>query len=84
MERQNSARRSAAAESLREGEKEKVTVSYRKASALIKKYNAGYKMKPTEINEILEWVNDFREQMLLESKNLSGENRVKSTFSRPL
>lgn len=45
-----------------------MTVSYKRASYLIKKYNAGFKLKNEEFEQLMEWINDFKEQLVIEEK----------------
>lgn len=52
-----------------------MTIPFKRASFLIKKYNSGYKIKDTEIDEVIEWANDFKEQMLLEKKATLEKNK---------
>jgi hypothetical protein len=54
-----------------------VTISFRKASSLIVKYNAGNNFKEEEIDSLMKWVEELREQLILEKKAVIHKKRVR-------
>jgi hypothetical protein len=54
-----------------------MTISFRKASAMIAKYNAGNNFKEDEIDSLIKWVDELKEQLILEKKAVIYKKKMR-------
>lgn len=57
-----------------------MAITFRQAASLIKKYNSGQLMKSGELESLLEWLEEFKEQLQMEQKVflMSGKSKNKN------
>jgi hypothetical protein len=58
-----------------------MSITFRQASTLIKKYNSGQILKTGEVDDLLEWLKDFKDQLEMEKKVYlsNGKSKNKNT-----